>query len=106
MLVSHLKTLGRHAAIYGSADIFSNVINFILVPVITLSSSAFEIKHLRRSSVPRSSPFRAGPGTAGLILTRDTQIFLRRFSQLENKLALQDVADVFYNEANVLEKID
>jgi O-antigen/teichoic acid export membrane protein len=35
MLVAHLKTLARHAAIYGSADVFTNVINFILVPIIT-----------------------------------------------------------------------
>lgn len=35
MLVSHLKTLSRHAAIYGSADVFTNVINLILVPIIT-----------------------------------------------------------------------
>ncbi len=35
VLVAHLKTLARHAAIYGSADTFSIVINFILFPVIT-----------------------------------------------------------------------
>jgi O-antigen/teichoic acid export membrane protein len=35
MLKEQLKTLGRHAVIYGSADVFPRVINFLLVPVFT-----------------------------------------------------------------------
>ena len=36
MLTKQLKTLARHAAIYGSADVFSQVINLALVPILTL----------------------------------------------------------------------
>lgn len=35
MLSTHLKTLARHAAIYGTADVFGTFINFLLLPIIT-----------------------------------------------------------------------
>ena len=35
MLREQLKTLGRQAAIYGSADVFRPVINFVLLPIIS-----------------------------------------------------------------------
>jgi O-antigen/teichoic acid export membrane protein len=43
MLGTQIRTLARHAAIYGSADVFGNVINFLLLPIITrhLSTSDY-----------------------------------------------------------------
>jgi O-antigen/teichoic acid export membrane protein len=35
MLREQLKTLGRQAAIYGSADVFRPIVNFLLLPIIT-----------------------------------------------------------------------
>ena len=42
MLKTHVKTLARHAAIYGSADVFGNVISFLLLPVMTRHLSTSE----------------------------------------------------------------
>ena len=42
MLQTQLKTLARHAAIYGSADVFGTVVNFALLPIITRHLSPTE----------------------------------------------------------------
>jgi O-antigen/teichoic acid export membrane protein len=42
MLTKQLKTLARHAAIYGSADVFGRVINFLLLPILTRHLSTFD----------------------------------------------------------------
>lgn len=35
MLLAQLKTLFRHSAIYGAADVFGTLINFLLLPILT-----------------------------------------------------------------------
>ncbi len=42
MLREQIKTLGRHAAIYGSADVFGRAINFLLLPILTRHLSPAE----------------------------------------------------------------
>ena len=42
MLQTHIKTLSKHAAVYGSADVFGTVINFALLPIITRHLSPTE----------------------------------------------------------------
>ncbi|MGH9460622.1 MAG: lipopolysaccharide biosynthesis protein [Vicinamibacteria bacterium] len=43
MLLAQLKTLFRHSAIYGAADVFGTLINFLLLPILTrhLTSSDY-----------------------------------------------------------------
>jgi O-antigen/teichoic acid export membrane protein len=43
MLLAHLKTLLRHSAIYGAADVFGTLVNFVLLPILTrhLTSSDY-----------------------------------------------------------------
>ena len=35
MVLAHLKTLLRHSAIYGAADVLGTLVNFILLPILT-----------------------------------------------------------------------
>ena len=35
MVLAHLKTLLRHSAIYGAADVFGTLVNFVLLPILT-----------------------------------------------------------------------
>jgi O-antigen/teichoic acid export membrane protein len=42
MLLNQVKTLARHAAVYGSADVFGRVINFLLLPLLTRHLSTFD----------------------------------------------------------------
>lgn len=35
MLLAHLKTLLRHSAVYGAADVFGTLVNFVLLPILT-----------------------------------------------------------------------
>jgi len=43
MLLAQLKTLFRHSAIYGAADVFGTLVNFLLLPILTrhLTSSDY-----------------------------------------------------------------
>ena len=43
MLLAQLKTLLRHSAIYGAADVFGTLVNFVLLPILTrhLTSSDY-----------------------------------------------------------------
>ncbi|HZM51252.1 MAG TPA: hypothetical protein VFE68_12195, partial [Vicinamibacteria bacterium] len=34
-LSGHLKKLAAHSAVYGAADVFTNVVNFLLIPLYT-----------------------------------------------------------------------
>ncbi len=45
-LLPHLKKLAAHSAVYGAADVWTNLVNFLLIPVYTAYLSPTEYGHL------------------------------------------------------------
>jgi O-antigen/teichoic acid export membrane protein len=45
-LSSHLRKLAAHSAVYGAADVFTNVVNFLLFPLYTSYLSPTDYGHL------------------------------------------------------------